>query len=322
MYSPNWIGDAVMALPILSELKNKFPECELIVTGRPWVMPVYIFSPLVDRLVKMDEPDLRSFRGMLAIGKQLRELRLDRLYLLTDSFRSGWIGWLSRAKKRIGYSGQGRNIFLTEAMTKPGSRKHRSEIYIDLLKVPQTDLPLPELRITFDNIPDELHGLDLANTLVIIPGSVAASRTIPVEKWREILNYPIDEGLHVIIAGGKNDYFMGEILVKDFPGGKITNMAGKTDLGSSIGIISRCAGVIASDSGMGHFATAAGLKTVSIFGAGDPQVTAPRGLRCAWISADVDCSPCLKNTCLNKENYLICLKEIKADRVWALYKSL
>ena len=40
VYSPNWIGDAIMALPFISELRDQNPNAEINVICKDWVSGV------------------------------------------------------------------------------------------------------------------------------------------------------------------------------------------------------------------------------------------------------------------------------------------
>ena len=41
IYSPNWVGDAVMALKFIGQLRKKYASDELIVIAKDWVADIY-----------------------------------------------------------------------------------------------------------------------------------------------------------------------------------------------------------------------------------------------------------------------------------------
>ncbi|MBW2139419.1 MAG: lipopolysaccharide heptosyltransferase II, partial [Deltaproteobacteria bacterium] len=45
--STNWVGDAVMSLPALESVAANFPEAEITVLARPWVVPLLKGHPAV-----------------------------------------------------------------------------------------------------------------------------------------------------------------------------------------------------------------------------------------------------------------------------------
>ena len=117
------------------------------------------------------------------------------------------------------------------------------------------------------------------------------------------------------IFGSLNDSLTAESLVKILKRDNIKSIAGAYNLRKSIALISRCKAAIASDSGLGHISSNLEIPTVSLFGAGDPELTQPIGKTNFLINKNVYCSPCLKNKCHNKREYLLCLKEIESNSI-------
>ena len=100
---------------------------------------------------------------------------------------------------------------------------------------------------------------------------------------------------------------------------EIKKVAGEYSLRQSIAIISQCKSSIATDSGLGHISSNLGIPTVSLFGAGDSELTKPIGGNTFVLNQNVYCSPCLKNKCNNKKDPLLCLEKIQPG---AILKSL
>ena len=51
--SPNWLGDAIMALPAVGDLRRAFPDARLIVAARRAVADLFRMSPAVDEVIAM-----------------------------------------------------------------------------------------------------------------------------------------------------------------------------------------------------------------------------------------------------------------------------
>ncbi|HET9271419.1 MAG TPA: hypothetical protein VFO31_24750, partial [Vicinamibacterales bacterium] len=51
--SPNWLGDAVMALPAVADLRRRFPSAHLAVAARGSVAPMFELAPGVDAVVTL-----------------------------------------------------------------------------------------------------------------------------------------------------------------------------------------------------------------------------------------------------------------------------
>src|SRR4051812_39862474 len=82
--APNWLGDAVMALPALAAVRAGLPQTRITIAAIASVAPLFheATSAAPDDVVTI--PD-RSHEA-----NTLREGRFDAGLLLTNSFRSAW----------------------------------------------------------------------------------------------------------------------------------------------------------------------------------------------------------------------------------------
>ena len=323
VYIPNWVGDAVMALPFLAHCRDAHENDHIVAIAREWVAPVVINSPFINDLFRIGFDEDKGIVGASKIGRQLRPKEFDCLYLLSRSWRSAYIGWFSAAKERIGYTGQGRSPLLTEVITSPSEKMHRSKRYLNLLKGYDTTAELTASIVVTDNEVASakvlFQSLNMASPLAVFPGSLASSRQPPFTLWKGIIEFALNGGVAVILIGGKRDIPMATKLMEHFANGALQSVCGKISLRESIALISQCCGVIASDSGLGHVSVNLGVPTVSLFGAGDPEITAPLGRCNEIIFQGVHCSPCRKNQCHNSDEPLLCLTAVDPGKVWEAY---
>jgi len=98
VYSPNWVGDAALALPFISHLKNKNPDSKVILVCKDWVESVFHNNPNIDNVVSISANQTRGVMNTIQMGLLLRAKQIDYFYTLTDSFRSALIMWLSNSR--------------------------------------------------------------------------------------------------------------------------------------------------------------------------------------------------------------------------------
>jgi len=310
VYSPNWIGDAVMALPFIHHLKEKNPESKIIIICRDWVAAVYENHPEIDQIITLSRSDIKGIFAIRRIGKSFQLLDLDIFYTLTDSFRSAAIlGW-SKAKIRIGFKSQMRSIFLTDVIENPKEKMHRSIKYLTLINFKIKADNSIGIKLTSGEIQwakEELKNMKLELPMALFPFSVASSRSIPNNKIKEWLN---GSNQSVLILGSERDVALANSLINECAGIKLINLCGKYSMRESMALISVCQFALASDSGLGHISASLGIPTISFFGAGDSEMTKPIGKRTFVINKDVYCSPCRKNVCMNTNDHLYCFNEI------------
>ena len=325
IFVPNWIGDAVMALPFLAMCRQMHKKDKVIIIGREWVCPIFEASPLIDQLIPIQNDEDNGFSGATKVGKRLKELDLDKVYILPNSFRSAYIAWLSKGKERIGYSGELRSFFLTNSHSLPSLKTHRSNYYLSLIDKELFDIYPRAIYLKENEVNKAKEYLDLLgikSPLAIFPGSVAASRQLPKSILSRILELALNDKDDIILIGGKEDVVVANELVRETDSKRVKSVCGKTTLRESIALIYLCSGAIGADSGLGHIAANLVLPILSLFGAGDPRKTAPIGDRADFFYQNVHCSPCNKNLCYNEQDPLLCLNSMSPEKIWIRYLQL
>ena len=79
----NWVGDAVMSLPALRALRERFPRARISILAKPWVADLYGREPFCDQLIPYEARDLRAkwqvAREARTMQLQLRDLAAERV---------------------------------------------------------------------------------------------------------------------------------------------------------------------------------------------------------------------------------------------------
>ncbi len=302
IYSPNWVGDAVLSLPFINNIKLKHPDSKIIMICKKWVSSVYLNHPNIDELIVIPVGKNHGIINTFNTGLSLRDLKIDVFYSLTDSFRSSTIMWLSGAIKRIGFIAQFRGLFLTEKIELPTKKVHRSLKYLKLMNKTEFN---SDLKFIFLNEKElswgkkEIKSLGLKDPVALFPFSIAPERTFPQEKISEWINGSNES---YMIFGSKDEAKKAKKIIQKNKIKNIISLCGKYSLRESIVMISLCKYAIASDSGLGHLSSIIGVPTISFFGGNRSIVTGPIGKNCKVIDKSHRCKPCRKNIC--------CLKSI------------
>ena len=317
VYSPNWIGDAIMALPFISQLKVQNPNAKISVVCKDWVSGVYEQNPAIDKLITIKNNSLKNVFGTFETGRSLKLKNFDQFYTLTDSFRSAFVLWISGSAKRIGYKAQLRSFLLTNSFNHPKKRIHRSKKFLKLLSNGEGSITNPVIYISKKEAiwaKDEMERLNFSRPVAIFPFSIAENRSISketIQSW--IKNSKAD----YLIFGSKNDSTKGESIINQCKNNSIKSICGKYSLRESILLISQCHYSLAADSGLGHISAALGVPTISFFGVGYAEKTGPLGKHTSIVRY---CSPCKGNDCKNINNQISCIKDISKSEI-ELYVS-
>jgi heptosyltransferase-2 len=318
---PNWIGDAVMALPAVRCIKSSMPHLHVSCLGKPSVNELYRYNTDVDRLIDLSMPKGRNrLSAIKDFSKGLRDYRFDLGMILPDSFSSALIFKLAGVKRRIGYRSELRSFLLTDPVAPPETVTHRSYRYVSLVRrIGGTvdcalDVAVPVSDQESGRADSFLR--DLGDFVVVCPTSRAPSRRWGRAKYAELIRRISHQlGLAVVIAGAADESSAVEEVGR-LSGVDCLNLAKAGDLLLSIEVMRRSEVFVGNDSGASHLAAASGTRVISISGADDPDETRPLAAIGVVINKNIECSPCVKNVCPRKDHVNECMDVISVDDVF------
>ena len=256
IYSPNWIGDSVIALTFVQSIRSFESDAEIFIVCKEWVAGVYQEHPAIDGVLSFSSIQLSGLANIYKMGSSLKKYNFDKFFTLTDSFRSAFILWLSSAQKRYGYNTQFRSIFLTNPLMISKENIHRSEKYSRLIRKNSISPEYPQIHLSekeFEWAQKEMKKLGFNKPIALFPFSVASNRTLPNKILKNWLKTTGDQYL---VFGSENDTINAEKLMSECGGVTIKSVCGNYDLRKSIALISACKYSLATDSGLGHVLTA------------------------------------------------------------------
>lgn len=311
---PNWLGDAVMALPALTAVRQAYPDAHLALAAIPSIVPLF------------REGTAARPQQVLAVDKateaaQLRDGRFDAAILLTNSFRTAWAARRSGIRERWGYAASGRGLLLSRAVKRP-RRVHQSEYYLALIRALGMDAAALEPRIQAS----EGSRVRAARLLaahepgqVIVgfaPGAAYGhAKRWPPERVAEVVTRLTREhGATCVLVGAGGDREAGRAIESSLPPDvRAVNLIGRTDLGQLVGVLAACRAFVSNDSGAMHLAAAVGVPVTAIFGPTNERATAPIGDHDV-ILHQVFCRPCMLRECPIDHR---CMRRIEAAEVYA-----
>ena len=294
---PNWLGDMVMSIPFLEHLQKEFSDAEISVIVKKGLEPLLHYFPPVKEKFVFSKSDYPGIKGAYRFGKQIRlQNKYDIFFILPDSFSSALMGWAIGSKKRIGYSNEGRSIFLSKAYKK-NRTVHRVNQYVGLLEQ-FLGKQLNTSAIQLHNLPTESK----KEFALVNVHSEAVSRRLPKEKAISIISH-LQKMLSkpIVLIGGPNDVDHTNEIIKGLGNSdSIINKVGVTSLKELPLLMNDAAVMLSTDSGPAHIANAAAVPLVVLFGAGNENSTAPynQDKRTIIRLGQLPCEPCVKNTCI------------------------
>jgi heptosyltransferase-2 len=300
----NWVGDAVMSLPALRALREKFPRAEIAILAKPWVADLYRREPFCNRLIPYSAG---TFGEKFHAARALRRERFDTAILFQNAFEAAALACLAGIPERIGYARDGRGFLLTRAVQTPQKGPHERFYYLELLRragildqIPENDaIRLEGAGEAREAGRERFRKLGLGEMVIgVSPGAAFGSaKRWPADRFAEAANQVAGElGAAVAIFGSKDERALCAGVAAAIRG-PVKNFAGETSLSEFIDLAAGCRVYLTNDSGAMHIASALGVPTIAVFGATDPIATGPTGPLARVVREPVECSPCLKREC-------------------------
>jgi ADP-heptose:LPS heptosyltransferase len=308
---PGGIGDAVLLIPALLQLKKTFPHVHLAVLAERRNGAIFTLCPAVNQVYLYD--NLRSFAAVLATAYDV----------VIDSEQwhrfSAVVARFLRASCIIGFATNERQRLFTHRI--PYSHDtYEQESFSSLISPLGVTVASPN-RGSFLEIPAdsaaraaELLG-DLCGEpfVVIFPGASIPERRWGSDNFRKLACMLHARGMRFVVVGGPDDCAEGDAITA---GGLGLQLAGKSSLVETAAIIARAKLLLSGDSGVLHLGVGLGCATISLFGPGIARKWAPQGEIHTVINKCLPCSPCTRfGTTPDCPHNARCIRDITVTEV-------
>jgi heptosyltransferase-2 len=311
--APNWLGDAVMALPSIADLRRHLPSARILVAARRSVADLFRLVPSVDEVITLQwggTPWRR--RGFDEDVRALRAAAVDAALLLPNSFAAAWLIARAGVRQRWGYAADMRGKLLTRAVRRPTGSLHQGAYYQHLIRGLGIEAgPLqPSLVISESAAASARQllverGWDRERPLVVLaPGAAygTAKRWIPSYAAELIANL-VRDGRTCVLVGSRADASTTQMIHEGVASGcrsQVIDLAGETSLEMLAATLSVAQACVCNDSGAMHLAAAIGTPLVALFGPTREYETSPltrAGGRADVLTNPVSCRPCMLREC-------------------------
>lgn len=311
------IGDVLMSLPALAELRDALPDARILLAVGRWSSDVARSAP-VDELLLWSAPwvgrrdeGAESTASLWRKARALRERTLDLAIDLQGDVRASLLMRATGAGARVGYANTGGAYLLTQVLpfdetvswVEQNRRAIRAALGEELPASSVGQRPLPnslftsEDRILAQTILDRF-GLGKRRPLVgIHPSGGRRVKQWDMACWREVAGrLQEDFAATVVITGSASDSPLASEIGRGLAREAI-DLTGRLTLRETLAVIASLDLFLSPDTGPMHMACAVGTPSVSVFGPSDPVRYFSGGdgaspSRHVVVRADLWCSPC------------------------------
>ena len=318
------IGDVVLSLPMAGLIKKHFPGCRVTFLLRNYTKELATDHPFIDEVLVLKERDKKILLN--ANVKMLREKSFDTCIVVSPTFLTALMIFLSRIKNRIGSGYRLYSFLFTKKVFehRKFAGKHELEFNINLLKAIDIDEEVSVDNVRFDlrvnsssleKVRRILHDLNINSNkklIIVHPGSGGSAIDLPVEKFSElVVKLSNLDNLTVLITGDENEQNISKTVAGK---GKAINLAGRFNLSEMVALINMCSLFITNSTGPIHIAAALGKTTIGFYPkivVCSPERWGPYTNKKAVFLPKIDCFDCTREQC----EKLNCMNSIDIDEV-------
>ncbi|HYG10424.1 MAG TPA: lipopolysaccharide heptosyltransferase II [Pyrinomonadaceae bacterium] len=312
----NWVGDAVMTIAALRELRRVLPGAHITLATRPWAKGIFpAGTDIVDELLLLDDAP-RGLRATLREIAEWRARRFDLALLFPNAFQPAFIAAAARIPFRVGYATDGRALLLTHPLAVPAWRSEQHEVFYYLNLVFELERALTgaaqfadrepqyQLRVSAErqaaarNLLSRHGALNERPLVVLCPGSTnSRAKRWPPERFAALADHLMGKAkVNVALIGSREELDVtGEVMAKMRR--RPVVLTGETDLAGTVAVLSIADLLVTNDTGPAHISAALERPTLVVFGPTNPVTTRPFSPTADIIRHPPDCAPCMLRDC-------------------------
>jgi heptosyltransferase-2 len=313
MLAPNWdnvlvlqtsfLGDTVLTLPLISEVRRRFPVRRLSLLCLPPSRDLLQDHPAIDEIIVFDKKySHRGWSGLRRVAAAVRQKDFTLALTPHKSLRSAVLLYLAKIPYRVGFR-ESRGWFLFHRRAERNPRLHDVERNLSVLRAfgvaPEEcartiDLP-PDASIE-QAVDQKLQKLGVNENGLIVgvsPGSVWPTKRWSVEGFAALVRLLRQQhGCQVLLFGGQEDASVVQ-EIQNRCGQIAVNLVGEIGLRELAAAIGRCRVFVTNDSGPMHVAVARRIPTVAVFCATTPDLGFyPHTSNAIVVQRELSCRPC------------------------------
>jgi ADP-heptose:LPS heptosyltransferase len=302
------IGDLLMALDAIQDVREAWPDAEIDLTVGSWNRSMAALIPGVTRLDVLDAPWLardaggRSWAALALHARGWRRRGYDLAINFEPDIRSNLLAWLSGAPRRAGFWTGGGGALLTDALAYvPDAHvSDNTRRLVAAVRGAAAAAAAPTGARRRLAPPNDA----LAQADAVIGTSRRPLVGIHASGGREVKQWHLDRFAAVgrvladtrhatlLLTGAAADRPLVNAIKRQLGDRPVIDVSGALDLPALAALLARLDVFITGDTGPMHVAAAMGTRTVALFGPSDPRRYGPIGDGHRVLRVDLPCSPC------------------------------
>ena len=263
-----FIGDVVLATPLVEKLRRFFPDAALDFLLRKGNEKLLVHHPHLRKVLIWNKKESK-YREMWRILHQIRAERYDLVVNCQRFAASGLLTALSGAKQTTGFDKNPCSIFFSRRLPhhfgtaeEPLHEVARNLSLIEWL----TDASFEKPRL-YPSPADYAKAAEVckqAAYVCIAPTSVWFTKQYPAHKWAELIR-ALPASLGIVLLGGPDDFAACAAIAAAVDRPNIQNLAGRLTFLESAALMQGAVMNYVNDSAPMHIASAVNAPVTAVF---------------------------------------------------------
>ncbi len=261
-----FIGDVILATPLIEALSEKFPDAKIDFILRKGNEHLLLNHPKLNRVIIWEKK--RKYKSLLEVVNTANsEGSYGLLINLQRFFTTGVMAKLIKARMKIGFDKNPLSIFMDYKIKHEiGNSRHEIDRNLDMLKaIGITDLSNYKIKLypskedfnTISTYTDKTY-------ISISPASVWYTKQLPKEKWIELIK-AIPRETQIYLLGGPDDKQLCVEITEEVNQNNVKSLAGETSFLETAALMKTAVLNYTNDSAPMHLASSQNANTCAVF---------------------------------------------------------
>lgn len=271
------LGDVAMVVPVISILRQTYPELKITVMSRPFFKPLFEFIPHVSFIsadLKNEHKGMRIFK----LGAQAKANKIEAVADLHDVLRTKMLSVYFRFNgipvKTIDKGRKEKKALVSGNLNFFKQLKTTHQRYADVFAQLGYPISLEDYQPPAKpDIPEKLR-VFLAdaskNVIGIAPFAAHEGKMYPSDLMKKLLKILGKSGNYKILLFGGGSHEIKQLNVWENEFENCMNVAGKLSFSDELRLIANVDSFISMDSGNGHLAAIFGIPVLTLWGVTHP----------------------------------------------------
>lgn len=310
-----FIGDVILATPVISSLRKQFPEAHISMLVRKGNESLVTSNPELFEVLIWDK-NTGKYGNLRKLVFKIRKRKFDAVINLQRFGASGLLTWLSGAAQKIGFDKNPFSFcYTTKKSHQIGNGTHEIERNLSLVE-PSPVIQRPIIFITQEDRSKAAAYIQ-TDYVCIAPASVWFTKQYPVSGWVDLCNRLKPE-TKIYLLGGAEDALICNQIISQSVHSNIVSLCGKLNLMQSAALMEKASMNYVNDSAPLHLASAVNAPVKAVFCSTVPSFgfgPVSEHAQIIEIQEELPCRPCGlhgKKTC--PEGHFNCARLIKTEQ--------